>query len=39
MFGRRWTFKQDEVDKCVHSGGSADKSDKPDTGRKGATMA
>ncbi len=29
--GRRWTFKQDEVDEWVRSGGAADKSDKPDT--------
>lgn len=29
--GRRWMFKQDEVDESVRSGGAADKSDKPDT--------
>ncbi|MHB1632720.1 MAG: helix-turn-helix domain-containing protein [Acidithiobacillus sp.] len=29
--GRRWMFKQDEVDEWVRSGGAADKSDKPDT--------
>jgi len=31
--GRRWMFKQDEVDKCVRSGGAAEKSDKPNTER------
>lgn len=29
--GRRWMFKQGEVDEWVRSGGAADKSDKPDT--------
>lgn len=29
--GRRWMFKQDEVDEWVRSGGAADKSDKSDT--------
>ena len=29
--GRRWMFKQDEVDAWVRSGGAADKSGKPDT--------
>jgi hypothetical protein len=29
--GRRWMFKQDEVDEWVRSGGATDKSDKPDT--------
>lgn len=29
--GRRWMFKQDEVDAWVRSGGAADKSDKSDT--------
>lgn len=28
--GRRWMFKQDEVDVWVRSGGAADKSDKTD---------
>lgn len=29
--GRRWKFKQDEVDEWVLSGGAADKSDQPGT--------
>ena len=29
--GRRWMFKQNEVDAWVRSGGAADKFDKPDT--------
>lgn len=29
--GRRWMFKQDEVDEWVRSGGAADKTDKPET--------
>jgi hypothetical protein len=29
--GRRWMFKQDEVDEWGRSGGAADKTDKPDT--------
>jgi len=28
--GRRWMFKQDEVDVWVCSGGAAEKADKPD---------
>jgi len=31
--GRRWMFKQDEVDAGVRSGGAADKSNKLDTER------
>ena len=29
--GRRWVFKQDEVDAWVRSGGAADRSDEWDT--------
>ncbi|WP_457154790.1 helix-turn-helix domain-containing protein, partial [Mesorhizobium sp. P5_C1] len=33
--GRRWMFKQGEVDDWVRSGGAADKSDSPNSKRDG----